>query len=78
MVSDRARHWLLVPLGCPVTVSICLTATAVVGGWSAVAVCLLGEGHIGRGAEKSSGRVVGIVAMMLSLVAAEGWRERYF
>lgn len=77
-MSNGACHWLFVPLGCPVTVSICLPATAVVGGWSAVAVCLLGERHIGRDVEKSSGRVVGVVAMMLSLVAAEGWRECYF
>lgn len=61
-----------------VTVSVCLTATAVVGAWFAVAFCLLEERDIGRDKKRSSGRLVGLVAMMLSLVAAEGWRECYF
>lgn len=49
--------------------------TAAVGAWLAVAVCLLGERHIGRDMKMSSGRAVVVVAMMLSLVAAEGQRE---
>lgn len=77
-MSRRDCHWLFVSLGCPVTVSISLTVTSAVGGWSAVEACLLGENDIGRDMEKSSGRVVGVVAMILSLVAAEGWRECYF
>lgn len=52
--------------------------TAAVGAWLAVAVCLLGEGHIGRDMKMSSGHVVGVVAMMLSLVAAKGQRECSF
>lgn len=71
-MSSRACHWLFVPSGFPVTVSMCLTATAGVGAYSAVVVCLLGERDTGRDTEKSSGCVVGGVAMMLYLVAVEG------
>lgn len=75
-MSSSAYHGLFVPLGCPVTVSLCLTATAVVGAWSAVAVRFSWrEKH--RDMRKSSGCVVGVVAMMPSLLAAERRRECY-
>lgn len=45
LVSSRACHRLLVPSGCPVTVSICLTATAAVGARPAVAVFAWRESH---------------------------------
>lgn len=54
-VTSGTCQWLLVPLGCPVTESLCRTATAAVGAWSAVAVCLLGE----RDMKRSPGRAVG-------------------
>lgn len=71
-MSSRVHHWLFIPLGWPVKISICLKVTVVVGACLAVGACLLEEREMGRDMAKISGRVVGLVAMILSLVAAEG------
>lgn len=72
LVSSTACHGLFVPLGCPITVSVCLTATAVIGACLAVAFCLLGDRSIGRDMRTTWGCVVALVAMMPSL----GWQQR--
>ncbi|KAK1881000.1 CLIP-associating protein 1, partial [Dissostichus eleginoides] len=54
----------------PVTVSVSLNGTAASVG---VAVCLLPKRRDEE--RRGSGRVVGVVAMMLSLVSAKRWRE---